>query len=108
MALTQPGDPAGQLERFKHWVAELRARGLGDEANLDRLQGMLAQFSRPALVQDLGRRLIGDFALNLSRRMNAKTPAIEKPPQPALNAGKLFWEFLWDRLRRAFKRFPPN
>jgi aerobic carbon-monoxide dehydrogenase small subunit len=72
------------------------------------LQGMLAQFSRPALVQDLGRRLIGDFALNLSRRMNAKTPAIEKPPQPALNAGKLFWEFLWDRLRRAFKRFPPN
>jgi carbon-monoxide dehydrogenase small subunit len=70
------------------------------------LQGMLAQFSRPALVQDLGRRLIGDFALNLGRRINAKTPAIEA--QPALNAGKLFWEFLWDRLRRAFKRFPPN
>jgi hypothetical protein len=57
-------------------------------------------------VQDLGRRLIGDFALNLGRRINAKTPAIEA--QPALNAGKLFWEFLWDRLRRAFKRFPPN
>jgi carbon-monoxide dehydrogenase small subunit len=74
---------------------------LGVEYNL---QGMLAQFSRPALVQDLGRRLIGEFALNLSRRMNAKTPAIEA--QPALNAGKLFWQFLWDRLRRAFKRFP--
>src|SRR4030095_12304953 len=43
MALTQPAEPAGQLEHLERWVAELRARGLGDEVNLDRLQAMLAQ-----------------------------------------------------------------
>src|SRR5215471_8416600 len=43
MALTQPAEPADQLEHLERWVTELRARGLGDEANLDRLQAMLAQ-----------------------------------------------------------------
>jgi hypothetical protein len=43
MASTPPADPAGLLERVEGWSAELRARGLGDEASLNRLQGMLAQ-----------------------------------------------------------------
>src|SRR5438874_2303781 len=43
MALTQHTDPAGQLERLERWVVELRARGLSDEASLDRLQATLAQ-----------------------------------------------------------------
>jgi carbon-monoxide dehydrogenase small subunit len=61
------------------------------------VQGMLAQFSRPGLVQDLGRRLIGEFAANLDRRMGGEPPGVE--PSASLNAGKLLWQFLWQRLR---------
>lgn len=43
MASTPPTDPAGLLERLEHWSAELRARGLGDEASLHCLQVTLAQ-----------------------------------------------------------------
>src|ERR687885_2931221 len=43
MACTLPADPAGLLERLEGWSAELRARGLGDEARLERLQATLAQ-----------------------------------------------------------------
>src|SRR5438105_1080193 len=43
MGPTLPADPAGPLERLERWGVELRERGLGDEANLDRLQAMLAQ-----------------------------------------------------------------
>jgi carbon-monoxide dehydrogenase small subunit len=62
------------------------------------VQGMLAQFSRPSLVQDLGRRLVGEFAANLDRRMGGEPPSVE--PGAPLNAGKLLWQFLWQRLRR--------
>src|SRR5919205_32901 len=43
MGPTLPADPAGQLERLERWVAELRERGLSDEASLERLQTMLTQ-----------------------------------------------------------------
>jgi energy-coupling factor transporter ATP-binding protein EcfA2 len=43
MAPPQLADPADQLERLERWVAELRARGLSDEASLDSLQATLAQ-----------------------------------------------------------------
>src|SRR5919202_4967865 len=43
MASPPPADPAGLLEHLERWSAELRARGLGDEARLDRLQATLAQ-----------------------------------------------------------------
>ncbi|MET0537363.1 MAG: 2Fe-2S iron-sulfur cluster-binding protein [Xanthobacteraceae bacterium] len=62
------------------------------------IQGMLAQFSRPALVQDLGRRLVREFAANLDRRMAGQVLDVE--PSAPLNAGKLFWHFLRERLRR--------
>src|SRR5438128_349887 len=43
MACPPPADPAGLLERLERWSAALRARGLGDEASLNRLQATLAQ-----------------------------------------------------------------
>jgi aerobic carbon-monoxide dehydrogenase small subunit len=65
------------------------------------VQGMLAQFSRPSLVQDLGRRLVREFAANLDRRMGAEGPSVE--PSAPLNAMKLLWQVLLDRLRRLFR-----
>src|SRR5712692_452688 len=43
MAPTPLADPAGLLEHLERWAAELRRRGLGDEAGLDHLQAILAQ-----------------------------------------------------------------
>jgi len=65
------------------------------------LQGSLAQFSRSNLVQDLGRRLVGEFSANLNARLggNASIAGAGAP----LNVGRLFWSWLGDRLRRAFR-----
>jgi carbon-monoxide dehydrogenase small subunit len=65
------------------------------------VQGMLAQFSRPALVQDLGRRLVGEFAANLNRRMTNHAAFV--PASAPLNAGNLFWQYVRERLRRLFR-----
>ena len=66
------------------------------------LQGTLAQFSRTSLVQDLGRRLVADFAERLNSRVDG-TAAKDAPPAAApLDAGNLLWVWLRDRLRRLF------
>jgi carbon-monoxide dehydrogenase small subunit len=57
------------------------------------LQGALAQFSRSSLAQDLGRRLVADFAANLNARL-AGTAAPEARQAP-LSVGRLVW--LWLR-----------
>jgi aerobic carbon-monoxide dehydrogenase small subunit len=65
------------------------------------VQGMLAQFSRPKLVQDLGRRLVREFAANLNRRFSNAGPA---PASSApLNLGKSLWQSMRARLRGLFK-----
>ena len=62
------------------------------------LQGALAQFSRSSLAQDLGRRLVSDFAANLNAKLGGTTaPQVAGAP---LNAGRLVWLWLRDRLRR--------
>src|SRR4249920_692493 len=43
MTSAPPADPASQWQCLARWSAELRMRGLGDEAGLDRLQATLAQ-----------------------------------------------------------------
>ena len=66
------------------------------------LQGALAQFSRSSLAQDLGRRLVSDFAVNLNAKLGGTTA-----PQAAgapLNAGRLVWLWLRDRLHRLVGR----
>jgi carbon-monoxide dehydrogenase small subunit len=67
------------------------------------LQGMLAQFSRTALVQDLGRRLVGEFAENLNRRFQDGGTAMAAPSAP-LSVGRLIWERVRARLRKLIRR----
>jgi carbon-monoxide dehydrogenase small subunit len=68
------------------------------------LQGTLAQFSRSSIAQDLGKRLVGEFAANLNARLGA-VGAAPPPAAPAsLDAGRLLWAWLKDRLRRLFGR----
>jgi aerobic carbon-monoxide dehydrogenase small subunit len=52
-----------------------------------RLQGPLAQFSRSELAQELGRRIISDFAANLDR--NLKGGPVDGVAR--LDAGRLLW-----------------
>ena len=67
------------------------------------LQGPLAQFSRSELAQELGRRLIGEFASNLNGRLqNPQTSTTGR--SAALNANALIWAALTQRLKRFFAR----
>ncbi len=63
------------------------------------LQGALAQFSRSSLAQDLGRRLVADFAANLNVRMSGRAAPSQGPGAP-LNIGQLVWAWLRERLFR--------
>ncbi|MBI3513254.1 MAG: SRPBCC family protein [Proteobacteria bacterium] len=63
------------------------------------LQGPLAQFSRSGLAQELGRRLVAEFAANLTARL---TDGTAPATPPALRAGRLFWQALWARLKLLF------
>ncbi len=66
------------------------------------LQGALAQFSRSSLAQDLGRRLVAEFAANLNARMSGKAaPRKEAAP---LNIGQLVRAWVTQRVRRLFGR----
>jgi carbon-monoxide dehydrogenase small subunit len=66
------------------------------------LQGALAQFSRSSLAQELGRRLVADFAANLNSRLAGSD--IAKGSDAPLNVGRLAWSWLRDRLRGLFRR----
>ena len=62
------------------------------------LQGALAQFSRAGIAQDLGRRLVADFAANLNARLTGKSP--DRPSSTQLNVGRLLRLWVRDRVRR--------
>ena len=61
------------------------------------LQGALAQFSRSGIAQDLGRRLVADFATNLNARLTGKP--VDQQSSAQLNVGRLLWLWARDRLR---------
>jgi carbon-monoxide dehydrogenase small subunit len=66
------------------------------------LQGALAQFSRSGIAQDLGRRLVADFAANLNARLTGEP--LDKQSSAQLNIGRLVRRWFGDRLRRLFGR----
>jgi carbon-monoxide dehydrogenase small subunit len=66
------------------------------------LQGALAQFSRSSLAQDLGRRLVAEFAANLNARMSGK--AVPRKKAAPLNIGQLVRAWVSERVRRLFGR----
>ncbi|CCD03097.1 carbon monoxide dehydrogenase subunit G [Azospirillum brasilense] len=92
------------------------------------LTGVLAQFSRGAIVQEIANRLTAEFARNLEAKLAATAPVAEvaassdavaapapepasKPaPEPAkeLNAGNLLWSMVKDWLRKLFSNPLPS
>jgi carbon-monoxide dehydrogenase small subunit len=68
--------------------------------------GMLAQFGRPGLVQDLAARLIAEFAGNLDRRLSGTTPVDVAPVE--LSGMSLVSGLLRTRVVRWFGRFSSN
>jgi carbon-monoxide dehydrogenase small subunit len=66
------------------------------------LQGALAQFSRSSLAQELGRRLVADFAAKLNARLAGADAG--KATDASLNVGRLVWSWLRERLQRTFGR----
>ena len=84
-------------------------RGAGSRVDVDvgyTLTGMLAQFGRSGLVQDIAGRLTAAFAQNLEARLSAGNGAAAAPPLAReLNAGSLITTVVLGRLRRFFGRF---
>lgn len=94
------------------------------------ITGRLARFGRGGMIEDVSRRLLGDFSSCLQQRIVAEAPvaAADAPPPPAgdapapaaaaapapapppppaakpVNGLKLFFQVLGDRLRRLFGR----
>jgi carbon monoxide dehydrogenase subunit G len=89
------------------------------------ITGRLARFGRGGMIEDVSRRLLGDFSSCLQQRIVAEAPpaapapeagvpeaaaaapATPPPPAPAakpVNGLKLFFQVLADRIRRLFKR----
>ncbi len=66
------------------------------------LQGALAQFSRSGIAQDLGRRLVADFAANLNARLTGEPTDQQASAQ--LDVGRFVRLWLVDRLRRLLGR----
>jgi len=66
------------------------------------LQGPLAQFARSTLARDLARRLMAEFAANLSAKLGPASPDQAMPPAQSLNALRLLWRVLWQRFSRLF------
>ncbi|HSV01326.1 MAG TPA: 2Fe-2S iron-sulfur cluster-binding protein [Roseiarcus sp.] len=85
------------------------AHGAGCRVDVDvgyTLTGMLAQFSRAGLVQDVANRLTGAFARNLEARLSAGNDgAGQLPAVRELNAGSLIAGVLFDKVRGFLGRF---
>jgi carbon-monoxide dehydrogenase small subunit len=82
--------------------------GAGSRVDVDigyTLTGMLAQFGRSGLVQDIASRLTAAFAQNLEARLSARDGATVTPLVRELNAGSLITTVVVGRLRRFFGRF---
>jgi carbon-monoxide dehydrogenase small subunit len=69
------------------------------------LTGMLAQFSRTSLAQDLASRLTAAFAQNLEVRLSAGNTGPTPPVVRELNAGSLIAGVLFGKVRRFVGRF---
>jgi carbon-monoxide dehydrogenase small subunit len=65
------------------------------------LTGPLAQFGRSDLIRDIAGRIIAAFAQNLEARLSG---AMSDTPAPELNAGRLFFHALADRIRASLRR----
>jgi aerobic carbon-monoxide dehydrogenase small subunit len=92
------GNDRGSGSRTKGEIAyRLTPENEGDQTRVSltveyNLQGPLAQFSRSSLAQELGRRLVGEFAGNLNARLGGASTT-ERGNAP-LSVGRLVWVWL--------------
>jgi carbon-monoxide dehydrogenase small subunit len=68
------------------------------------LTGMLAQFGRPGIVQDVAARLTAAFAQNLEARLGGKVAADLSAGDGGMDAGSLVLSVVAGRLRDLFRR----
>ncbi len=82
--------------------------GAGSRVDVDvgyTLTGMLAQFGRSGLVQDIASRLTAAFAQNLEARLSARNDAAAAPPLVRqLNAGSLITTVVLGRVKDLIRR----
>jgi carbon-monoxide dehydrogenase small subunit len=82
--------------------------GAGSRVDIDvgyTLTGMLAQFGRSGLVQDIASRLTAAFAQNLEARLSTGNDAAAAPPLVReLNAGSLITNVLLGRVKDFIRR----
>jgi carbon-monoxide dehydrogenase small subunit len=81
--------------------------GAGARVDVDvgyTLTGMLAQFGRSGLVQDIAGRLTAAFAKNLEARLSAGDDAAAPPLVRELNAGSLITTVLFGRVKDLIRR----
>jgi carbon-monoxide dehydrogenase small subunit len=67
------------------------------------LTGMLAQFGRSGIVQDVASRLTQAFVQNLEARLGGKTDAVSATPA-GLDAGSLVFGLIAEKIRAFFRR----
>ena len=68
------------------------------------LTGMLAQFGRGGIVQDVAARLTAAFVQNLEARLGGKSAADLPAADAGLDAGSLMFAVIASRFRRLFGR----
>lgn len=68
------------------------------------LTGMLAQFGRAGIVQDVAARLTAAFVKNLEARLGGKTAADLPAADAGLDAGSLVFSVIVGRLKDLFRR----
>jgi carbon-monoxide dehydrogenase small subunit len=68
------------------------------------LTGMLAQFGRPSIVQDVAARLTAAFAQNLEARLGGKVAADQPASEGGMDAGSLAVTLVADRLKGLLRR----
>ena len=68
------------------------------------LTGMLAQFGRPSIVQEVAARLTAAFAQNLEARLGGKAVADRASGDSGLDVESLIFLAVAGRLKELFKR----
>jgi carbon-monoxide dehydrogenase small subunit len=64
------------------------------------LQGPLAQFSRGGLVKEFVGRMVAEFGANLEEHLAADARPAKRAAE--LDAGAVFWRWLWLRVKAIF------
>ena len=72
------------------------------------ITGRLARFGRGGMIEDVSRRLLGDFSTCLQQRIVAEAPPPDSSAAPAkpVNGLMLLLRALRDRLKRLLRRTP--